>query len=196
MNSESARKYRSPLREGQAEATAFRIIEAAIRILEGGLAGLSIPAVAREAGVSVPTVYHHFADKTALIRALSDHLDRTIGIDPPANPHSAAELAAHIRYVGPHLHGRPSLLGQALAGPEGTALRREWLAERSAMVRGALRSGSTLPEDDFERLVSIATVLCTSQTLGVLTEYLGLAAGEAAEAVAWAVLKLTEENTP
>ena len=55
---------------------------------------------------------------------------------------------------------------------------------------------SRLEPAAFERLVSIVTLLCTSQTLGVLHEYLGLSAEEAAEAVAWAIFKLSEEDKP
>jgi AcrR family transcriptional regulator len=197
MNKRSVRRYRSPLREGQAETTARRIAEAATRVLERGLAGLSVPAVAREAGVSVPTVYHHFADKAALIRAVSDHVDRLAGIDALPAPGSPAELAQHIRHVFPHLDARQALMGPALRGPEGEALRREWLAERAAMVRGALSAAASRCEPaEFERLVSIVTLLCTSQTLGVLHEYLGLSAEEAAATVAWAIFKLSEESKP
>ena len=195
MNTRSIRHYRSALREGQAEATARRIVEAAIRVLERGLAGLSIPAVAREAGVSVATVYHHFADKAALIRAVSDHIDRLAGIDTLPSPRSADELAQHIRHVFPRVTGRQALLGPALRGSEGEALRREWLKERVTMVREALdEASSRLDPEDFEKLVSIVTLLCTSQTLGVLHEYLGLSAEESAAAVAWAISKLSEEN--
>ena len=63
------------------------------------------------------------------------------------------------------------------------------------MVRDALsHASSRLEPADFERLVSIGTLLCTSQTLGVLNEYLGLSAEESAEAVAWAIFKLSEEG--
>lgn len=195
MNTPSVRRYRSSLRVGQAEATALRIVEAAVRVLERGLAGLSIPAVAREAGVSVPTVYHHFADKTALIRAVSDHIDRLAGAGTLPAPQSPAGLREHIRNVYPRINGRHALMGAALSGPEGDALRREWLAGRAAMIRAALEeSSSRLGPENFEKLVSIVTVLCTSQTLGVLHEYLGLSAEEAADAVAWAISQLSEEN--
>lgn len=165
-------------------------------MLERGVASLSIPAVAREAGVAVPTVYHHFADKAALIRAVSDHLDEVAGFDAPLPvPHTAAELAHHVKQVFPRLTGRHALMAPLLSGPEGEALRREWLAERAGMVRDALgQASSRLEPADFERLVSIVTLLCTSQTLGVLHEYLGLSAEEAAEAVAWAMFRLSGED--
>ena len=64
------------------------------------------------------------------------------------------------------------------------------------MVRGALAAvASRLEPEDFESLVSIVTVLCTSETLGLLTEHLGLTGEEAGAAVAWAITRLSEEHT-
>ena len=52
--------------------TRRRLIEAATRLLgEGGAAGLTASAVAREAGIAQPTFYVHFADRDALLKALA-----------------------------------------------------------------------------------------------------------------------------
>ena len=51
------REYYSPLREAQAEATHDPILEGVVRTIAKGVSELSVPAVAREAGVSVATVY-------------------------------------------------------------------------------------------------------------------------------------------
>jgi AcrR family transcriptional regulator len=188
------RLYRSALREEQAEATARRIVEAALRVLERGPATFSIPAVAREAGVAVPTVYNHFGDKGGLIRAVGDHLDRSTGLEPPS-PESPEDLAAHIRLVAPYINGLHALLAPALRSPEGQQFRREQLADRVLMMRRALAgAASRLAPAEAEHLVAIATVLCTSETLGLLQEYLGLSNEAAADAIAWAVLKLSEED--
>ena len=47
--------------------------------MASGLASLSIPAVAREAGVSVPTVYRHFGTKDDLLAAVYPHVARGSG---------------------------------------------------------------------------------------------------------------------
>lgn len=196
MNKRGVRDYHSTLRDDQAEATARRIVEAAVRVLEGAPASLSIPAVARAAGVAVPTVYHHFGDKAALIRAVSDHLDRATGVAPLPAPVSPAALAEHVQVVFPELNGRHALMAPALRSPEGDAVRREQLTERSAMVRGALAGvASRLHPADFEKLVSVVTVLCTSETLGLLQAYLGMSGEDAGAAVAWAITRLCQENT-
>ncbi len=65
------RDYQSPLRQEQARRTREQILDGLIQAMaRGGLADLSIPAVAREAGVSVPTIYRYFHTKRELI----DHL--------------------------------------------------------------------------------------------------------------------------
>ena len=45
---------------------------AALRIIdEEGLDALSLPRLARDIGVRAPSLYHHFADKSAILAAVS-----------------------------------------------------------------------------------------------------------------------------
>jgi AcrR family transcriptional regulator len=195
MNSRVVRTYASPLRAEQAKATALRIVEAAIRVLERGPAELSSPAVAREAGVSVPTVYHHFGDKAGLISAVSDHLDQSEFLEPPMQPTSPGELADHVRSVFPRLDGRRALMAPAFRLPVGEVVRREQIAERVTMIRTALAPVARgFDPLTFDRLAAIVTVLCTSETVGLLQDHLNLTMADAAEAVAWAVTKLSKEE--
>ena len=195
MNKRSVRSYSSPLREDQAEATMLRIVEAAIRVLQRHPADLSMPAVAREAGVSVPTVYRHFGDKATLIKAVSDRLDDETGLQPPGPMRTSADLAKHVRQYLPHFEGRRALMRPAFQSVEGEGVRREQIADRLDMVRNALDNRARLSSvADHEKLVSIVTVLCTSETLGLLQEYLGLSGAEASESVAWAIERLTGEE--
>jgi hypothetical protein len=79
--------------------------------------------------------------------------------------------------------------------PEGEVVRRQQIAERVAMIRAALAPVEPLFDaPTFERLASIVTVLCTSETVGLLQDHLNLTIAEAAEAVAWAVTKLSKEE--
>jgi AcrR family transcriptional regulator len=56
-----------------------RLLEAAARrVARGGLAGLSMAAVAEEAGVSRPTVYRYFADRRALLYAALFYAGRSL----------------------------------------------------------------------------------------------------------------------
>jgi AcrR family transcriptional regulator len=196
MKRDTPRPYRSPLREGQAETTSRCIVDAAIRVLERRPAALSIPAVAREAGVSVATVYKHYGDKAGLIDAVGDRLDRAAGLKPPP-VESPAALARHVRETFPRLNGRHALMAPAFRTAEGEAFRKRQLAQRVAGVRSALDplSAGMLPED-FESLASIIAVLCTSETLGLLEEQLGLTGEQAGESVAWAITRLCRQEPP
>jgi AcrR family transcriptional regulator len=65
------RRYDSPHRRAQAEATRAEILAAAQRLLErDGYAATTMAAVAAEAGVALKTVYLAFATKSGLLRAL------------------------------------------------------------------------------------------------------------------------------
>ena len=66
-------------RAAMADETRTRILDACVQILARGVAELSIPAVAREAGVSVPTVYRNFADKKTLVAETALYLRRLRG---------------------------------------------------------------------------------------------------------------------
>ena len=63
--------YESPARQQQAVETRARIAAAARGILEEtGYAGMTIPAVAKAAGVAVPTVYAIFGSKKGIVSEL------------------------------------------------------------------------------------------------------------------------------
>ena len=88
------RKYESPLREQQAAATRERILEGLVTTMADGLAEVSMPAVARAAGVSVATVYRHFPTKQTLFDALPAYIAYRTGaadLRPPGSPGSRSE---------------------------------------------------------------------------------------------------------
>jgi AcrR family transcriptional regulator len=67
------RAYESPTRQRQADETRRKIASAARQLLvDVGYAGMTIPAVARAAGVAVPTVYAIFGSKKGIVAELLD----------------------------------------------------------------------------------------------------------------------------
>lgn len=63
---------RAPVQQRSREST-NRMLDAALRILErDGLAGFTIGAVSKEAGVGVGTIYHRFGDRMGLVIAAED----------------------------------------------------------------------------------------------------------------------------
>jgi AcrR family transcriptional regulator len=67
------RRYRSTLRDRQAERTRSSVLDAAARHLErDGYSGSTLRQIAESAGVSVETVYATFGSKAALFAAVGD----------------------------------------------------------------------------------------------------------------------------
>ena len=97
----SPRPYRLGQRQAATDETRARVLAAARELLaaSNGLAGFSIEAVARQAGVARMTVYYQFGSKPGLLEALFDDL--------AARGQIGEHLAAAFR--------RPDAL-QALAG--------------------------------------------------------------------------------
>jgi len=73
MSKEKKRTYQSPVRQRQADETRSRIAAAARKLLEQrGYSGMTMEAIAREAAVSVPTVYANFRSKTGILEEILD----------------------------------------------------------------------------------------------------------------------------
>src|SRR5437016_7363552 len=86
-------------RNGGAAATRRAILAAAEALLaRGGEAGLSIRQLCARAGVTPPTIYHHFGDKAALVARVIDDcfadFDRALARRrPPGDPVEALAWA-------------------------------------------------------------------------------------------------------
>ncbi|SDT13594.1 TetR/AcrR family transcriptional regulator [Jiangella sp. DSM 45060] len=87
------RRYDSHRRDAQALRTRAEIAQAARRLfLAQGWAATTVRDVAREAGVSAPTVYATYQSKTGLARALADAAD--LSADPARMIDELEDLAA------------------------------------------------------------------------------------------------------
>ena len=106
------------LRTAQAAATRRRIVDGLLAVLtEDHPATLSVPAVARRAGVSVATVYRYFPTKEALLDAGSEVADQLI--EQSGGPDGLDGLEA---FLLPRQHRLPGV-GAAGAGPGRLAAR-------------------------------------------------------------------------
>lgn len=99
------RKYDSPARREQAEATRKQIADAARRaFIERGWAGTRVRDVAAEAGVSEATVFAIHGNKAGLARSLLDTVDAAAGVPllmsdlKAAEGDPAAQLAAWVTF--------------------------------------------------------------------------------------------------
>lgn len=180
------RPYRSELRDERADDTRRRILDALIRTLARGPARLSIPAVASEAGVSIPTVYRYFKTKAALVTALGPYLhERTRLMEVPDLSQGAGGMVREV--YARHAALAPELRA-ALASDVGGELRRRSMGRRVALIRGALEAlAPDASADDLARLTNVVLILGATPTIRAFEEYLGLQPARAAEDVGWAV---------
>jgi AcrR family transcriptional regulator len=186
--------YRSPLRREQKQQTRERILEGAVRTLATGVAELSIPAVARRAKVSVPTVYRHFPNKRALLAAVAAHVERKSGSGEVPTPRDPEALAASARELFRRLDALEPATRAAMASRLGARMRRESMIQgRKALVAQALEPAARgRSEEDRERLTNVVLVLWSSAALHAFKDYLGLSAEQAADHVAWAIRTLVK----
>jgi hypothetical protein len=185
------RPYQSSLREEQAQGTRERILEALVRTMANGLATLSVPAVAREAGVSVPTVYRHFGSKAGLLEALGPFVIAKAGLVPGAVPATLDDIDAPLREVFRNLDSMDATLRAAMTSQLGRDVRAAGMPWRRAIHRDPIRhSAPDLPEADIERLTDLSIVLTSSGAFRVYRDYLDMDPDQAAALAAWALRAL------
>lgn len=185
-----ARSYESPLREEQSDATRRKILDALVRTMADGVAGLSVPAVARRAGVSVPTVYRHFKTKAELVAALAPYLaSKTRLMDIPDV--SDQDFGAMVRELYRRNEALDAETRAAMASELGQQVRRRTMSDRLAIIRRAVATRlPRLSGDELERFTRIVMILNASTTMRAYKDYLGMSASQAAEDVAWALNSL------
>jgi len=183
----SRRAYSSSLRDEQAEETRTRILEALVRTMARGVAELTIPAVAEEAGVSVPTVYRHFGSKRELLDALGPYVLKKTRLMPEVPPASLDGLRDMAREIYRRQGEMDLTIRAAMASELGGVIRREHMPERLAMMQQAIRG--TAPELDdamVDRLAPLVVLLFSSAVMRAMTDYFDLTGDDAADRVSWA----------
>lgn len=176
------------LRAAQADATRARILEATVAVMARGVASVSIPAVAREAGVSVPTVYRHFRTKSDLLAAVFPHVMRRAGLDELVPPRSIDELGQGVRALFERVDSAGDLARAAAASPAAEEVRRVDMPARLEMSRRIADSiVPKLARADRDRIARLLTILVSASALRVWRDHLGSSVEEAANDVEWVI---------
>ena len=187
IDDDEARAYHSRLRVQQAAATRARILDATVRVMAGGVASVSIPAVAREAGVSVPTVYRHFGSKPDLLAAVYPHLAGRAALDDVvAVPTTVEEFREMVRTIFQRIGSFEDLARAAIASPAAEEARRVTIPRRVAMSRRFVATVAPGARDaDRDRIARLMVVLTTSSAMRVWVDHLGSSVDEAADDIGW-----------
>lgn len=176
------------LRAAQADATRARILEATVAVMARGVASVSIPTVAREAGVSVPTVYRHFRTKSDLLAAVFPHVMRRAGLDELVPPRSIDELGQGVRALFERVDSAGDLARAAAASPAAEEVRRVDMPARLEMSRRIADSiVPKLARADRDRIARLLTILVSASALRVWRDHLGSSVEEAANDVEWVI---------
>ncbi len=179
------RSYESPLRDDQTDATRRKILNGLVRTMARGVAGLSVPAVAKEAGVSVPTVYRHFPTKAKLVDALAPYLmEKTRLMEVPAV--ESNDLGALARELYRRNDAVDIETRAAMASQLGQHVRRQTMPQRWSLVRKTI--GERVPSlsgVELDRLSRLCLILMSSATMRAYKDYLGMNAMDAADDIAW-----------
>lgn len=187
----TTRSYTSELRNAQAEATRTKILDALVEVMADGAETLSIPAVARRAGVSVGTVYRHFGNKAGLLNGLLPYIAERTGIETTTIPRDLAEMEVAVHLVFRRLEASDDLLRAALTSGVGREARLQSTPMRMDLLRQMFEQlEPTLAEEQIEHLARVALILSTGDVYLEWKERLGLTTGETAEEVIWAIRTL------
>lgn len=168
------------LRAGDRSLREHLIATAERMMAERGAAGLTVRAIAREAGVADGVLYNHFADKEELLahalRARAESVERSL--DPLPEPGSGTieeNLRAYVRHglvahnaLLPAVAGlvaQPEVLARfsALSGGE-----RDWRSRLAAYLRAERDLGRLAPDAPVDAATSMIVGACHEPVLSVL----------------------------
>ncbi len=187
MPKTASRVYKSPSRQRQATETRRRIVNATQQLLETeGYAGMTVEAVARQAEVSVQTVYAVFGSKTGILTELlnqttfgagyEDAVQQTLEErDPEARLRGAARIARQIHDA--QRAGFDLLRGAGVVAPELARLEQEREGiryERQERMIASLRDAKRLrPELSYGAARDILWTLTGSDVYRMLVHERG-----------------------
>lgn len=184
----AARPYRSQLRADQARDTRERILDATGRVMAAGIASVSIPAVAREAGVSIATVYRNFRTKRDLLESVYPHAVRRARLGELAPPTSLEDLREGMLRLFNRVESFDDLARAAMASPASEEIRHLSMPDRVARARqiaDAIAPG--LPVEDQTRIARLLVVLAASASLRMWRDHLEMSVEEAADDADWII---------
>lgn len=186
------RAYESVLRREQAEQTSARIVDALLERLRQGDRELSYAVLAKQAGVSVPTVYRHFPTRGDLFRALlareeaKSSAPRELDLDDLDTP-----LRTFFRcFDDPDDFVRTGRLGVMWELSRAVTVPRR----RAGMAELVEARCPGLPEPVRTHLIDACTVLVSTATGEAFRGYLGLNGDETTDRVLFALEALLDRG--
>ena len=183
------------MRAGQASRTRARILEAfAEQLVDVGAKDVSVERVAKSAGVSLRTVYHHFPTREALFDAVSTWIDEKYAALGVSDIVTADDLMKRIPVIFESFDEMETPMRAQLISDVGRAVRDRSRARRRHMIEAIVkRAVPDAKPDDIHRATSLVHYLTNSEAWRSMKDESGMTGKESGEAVAWAVEVLLRE---
>ena len=192
----SERRYRSELRAKHADDTRAEILDAAVRVMAAGVATLSVPAVAREARVSIATVYRHFKTKGDLLAAVYPHIERRANLGELVVPRTIDDLRPAVVSLFTRLDAFDDLARAAMASPAAAEARALSMPRRLAIASTVVDSIQPAPSKvNRDRIVRLLVILTSSAAVRTWRDHLGATGDEAAADIDWIVRAAVAAST-
>jgi AcrR family transcriptional regulator len=192
-----SRTYESPTRKAQAEETRIRILRALVDLMvEERPATISVPQVAKRAGVSVRIVYHYFPSKDALFEGLVEAIPSLL-VQPQdadyAHPTSPAQLAEATPEVFRYLAANRDIFRALRMSEFSEQVEKARSRDRAERTDSALAPlADQLDAHEYKLLHALIGALTSFDGYNALTTVWGLDTADAGEAVSWAVRVLAD----
>jgi len=180
------RAYQSPLRAGQVEQTRERILETFLEMLgEPGTHDVTMPELARRAGVSVRTAFRHFPTREDLYDGLNEWWKQASSTPLPRAPEDLPQYARALFATFAANDHLVRATRQSKALQEARARRKQQQRRYMAGVLAPLVRH--LDDRDARKAIAVLHMLVGSDMWLTLRETWDLTSEEAADASAWAV---------
>jgi AcrR family transcriptional regulator len=164
------------------------------QLVDVGATDVSVERVAKAAGVSLRTVYHHFPTREALFDGVSTYMDEKHAAFGVADIVAGDDLTKRVPMIFEAFDEYEMPIRAQLISEVGRAVRdRSRSRRRETMQAIVERSAPGARPEDIHRVTSLVHYLTNSEAWRSLKDESGMTGREAGETVAWAIEVLLAE---
>ena len=188
MNTSSvAKRYESPLRAKQAQATREHILASVRAMLEQDPhSSLGFDELAAVSGVNRRTIFRHFPTKEALLEAFWADINASLGVR--FWPEQEEDLTSLPPALFASLDKIEGIVRAAHASGTGHEMRLQANPQRQRAFRNSLAKVTAEMDPKMaRRLEAVVQLLFSATAWQTMRDYWGLSGREAGEAAAWAI---------